>query len=97
MISRSIQQESQVFIAKIIHEDSFRNTKSIRSIEFSEDPKLYVIENNEYSQASDVYAFAFIMFEDLSNEKPFVLSLRSKKAHCKVKLCSGPFPYIDTV
>ncbi|KAK8888320.1 hypothetical protein M9Y10_039386 [Tritrichomonas musculus] len=30
-----------------------------------------VIENNEYSQASDVYAFAFIMFEVLSNEKPF--------------------------
>lgn len=52
MISRSIQQESQVFIAKIIHEDSFRNTKSIRSIEFSEDPKLYVIENNAFMHST---------------------------------------------
>lgn len=40
MIPRSIQHKSKEFIVKIVYEDSFRNSKRIHLIEFSEDSEL---------------------------------------------------------
>lgn len=52
IIPRSIEYESKEFIVTTIHENAFKNTNKIESIEFPQDSKLSIIEEYAFMNSS---------------------------------------------